>query len=52
MPSISDLNFGSINKVNSRIIDYNIKNFYKTDVISRSSVNMSNCSKEILNKVN
>ena len=50
LPSTSSLNFGSDNKISSRLIKYNIDNFYRTDVISRSSVNMSNCSKEILNK--
>ena len=46
---LSQLDFGTDKIIKSRVIDYNIKNFYKTDVISRSSVNMSNCSKEILN---
>ena len=49
LPMLSQLDFGTDKIIKSRVIDYNIKNFYKTDVISRSSVNMSNCSKEILN---
>ena len=48
---ISKLNFGSSGKIESRVIDYNIKNFYMTDVISRASITMANCSREILNKV-
>ena len=39
------------NKIKRRLFDYNIKNFYMTDVISRSSITMANCSREILNKI-
>ena len=48
---INNDDFGSNKIIESRIVDYNIKNFYMTDSISRSSITMSNCSKEILNKV-
>ena len=51
LSSISKLNFGSSAKIGNRIIEYNIKNFYMTDVISRSSITMANCSREILSKV-
>jgi len=51
LPNELDLNFSSSNKIKSRVINYNISNFYMTDSISRSSINMSNCTKEILNKV-
>ena len=51
LTSISKLNFGSSKKINSRVFEYNIKNFYMTDVISRASITMANCSREILNKV-
>ena len=51
LPNKLDLNFSSSNKIKSRVINYNISNFYMTDSISRSSINMSNCTKEILNKV-
>tara|TARA_B100000686_G_scaffold274056_1_gene291944 strand:+ start:1738 stop:3780 length:2043 start_codon:yes stop_codon:yes gene_type:complete len=50
LPNISKLDFNSDNKIESRKFDYNIENFYKTDVISRSSITMSNCSQEILRK--
>ncbi len=44
-------NFESSINIKSNLIDYNIKNFYMTDVISRSSVTMAKCTQEILNKV-
>ena len=47
LPNISKLDLISNNKIESRIIDYNIKNFYMTDSISRSSITMSKCSQEI-----
>jgi len=50
LPNISKLDFNSENKIESRKFDYNIENFYKTDVISRSSITMSKCSQEILGK--
>ena len=48
---ISNVNFESYNEIKSRIIKYNIKSFYMTDSITRSSITMSNCSREILNEV-
>ena len=46
-----DVNYGSETQIKSRLIDYNIKNFYMNDVISRNSITMANCSKEILKKI-
>jgi NADH-quinone oxidoreductase subunit G len=51
LPSSSMLDFGSSTKIENRVLEYNIKNFYMTDVISRASITMANCSREILNKV-
>tara|TARA_B100000953_G_scaffold96761_1_gene79306 strand:- start:2183 stop:2788 length:606 start_codon:yes stop_codon:yes gene_type:complete len=51
LPSSSKLDFGSATKIENRVLEYNIKNFYMTDVISRASITMANCSREILNKV-
>ena len=51
LPSSSKLDFGSSTKIEDRALEYNIKNFYMTDVISRASITMANCSREILNKV-
>ena len=51
LPSSSKLDFGSSTKIEDRVLEYNIKNFYMTDVISRASITMANCSREILNKV-
>ena len=51
LPSSSKLDFGSSTKIENRALEYNIKNFYMTDVISRASITMANCSREILNKV-
>ena len=51
LPSINEINFGSPNQIKNRIIDYNIKNFYMNDVISRHSITMANCSREILNEI-
>ena len=51
LPPSSKLNFGSSTKIEDRVLEYNIKNFYMTDVISRASITMANCSREILNKV-
>ena len=50
LPSQSKINFGEHKKVNTRILDYTISNFYMTDVISRASITMAQCTKEILNK--
>ena len=51
LPPSSKLDFGSSTKIEDRVLEYNIKNFYMTDVISRASITMANCSREILNKV-
>ena len=51
MRKISNVNFESDKKIKSRILQYNIKNFYMTDSISRSSNTMSNCLRDILNEV-
>ena len=51
LPSLLLSNFGLPLKINNREIEYNIKNFNKTDSISRSSLTMAKCSKEILDKV-
>ena len=51
LPFSSKLDFGSTAKIENRVLEYNIKNFYMTDVISRASITMANCSREILNKV-
>ena len=49
LPTQNSLNFGEQKIINKRILDLNIKNFYMTDSITRSSINMANCSKQILN---
>jgi len=51
LPSVLLSNFGLPVKIKNRELEYNIKNFYMTDSISRSSVTMAKCSKEILDKV-
>jgi len=51
LPPSSKLDFGSSTKIEDRVLEYNIKNFYMTDVISRASITMANCTREILNKV-
>ena len=51
LPNTHEMDFGSIKKIQDRKIEYNIKNFYMNDVISRASITMANCSREILNKV-
>jgi NADH-quinone oxidoreductase subunit G len=51
LPSVLLSNFGLPVKIKNRELEYNIKNFYMTDSISRSSVTMAKCSKEILEKV-
>ena len=51
LPITSKLDFGSSTKIENRVLEYNIKNFYMTDVISRASITMANCSREILNNV-
>ena len=50
LPVQNKLKFGEHKKVNTRILDYTISNFYMTDVISRASITMAQCTKEILNK--
>jgi len=51
LPRLLLSNFGLPNKIENRDLEYNIKNFYMTDSISRSSVTMAKCSKEILGKL-
>ena len=51
LPSLLQSNFGLPVEINNRGLEYNIKNFYMTDSISRSSVTMAKCSKEIQDKV-
>ena len=51
LPITNKLNFGENKKVNKRILDYTIKNFYMNDVISRASITMANCTREILNRM-
>ena len=51
LPNKSEVNFGKSHIIDNNKIEYNIKNFYMTDSISRASVNMANCTKEILNRV-
>ena len=51
LPSMLLSKFGLPVKIKNRELEYNIKNFYMTDSISRSSVTMAKCSKEILDKV-
>ena len=51
LPEHQNLNFSSSNIIKSRNIEFNIKNFYMTDSISRASETMAKCTKEILNKV-
>jgi len=50
-PSINKITFGSNYNIKEREIEYNIKNFYMTDSISRSSETMANCIKQITNKI-
>ena len=51
LPNKCEVNFGKSHIIDNSEIEYNIKNFYMTDSISRASVNMANCTKEILNRV-
>ena len=51
LPNKSEVNFGKSHIIDNKEIEYNIRNFYMTDSISRASVNMANCTKEILNRV-
>ncbi|PPR49359.1 MAG: hypothetical protein CFH15_01194, partial [Alphaproteobacteria bacterium MarineAlpha5_Bin5] len=43
--------FGSKKLISDKKINYNIKNFYMNDSISRASETMAKCTKEILEKV-
>ena len=51
LPSLLQSNFGLPVEIKNRGLEYNIKNFYMTDSISRSSVTMAKCSTEILDKI-
>ena len=51
LPNFSKINFGMSKEIKSRNMEYNIKNFYMNDVISRSSITMAQCTRDILNKV-
>ena len=51
LPNFSKINFGEFKEIKNRNIEYNIKNFYMNDVISRSSITMAQCTRDILNKV-
>ena len=51
LPNQEKINFGSSVKIKEKLIHYNITNFYMTDSISRASLTMAKCTKEILNKV-
>ena len=50
LPPNKTMNFGKEINIKKRNIEYNIQNFYMTDVISRSSITMAKCTEEILNK--
>jgi len=50
LPKNNKIDFGKFTEINKRFLEYNIKNFYMNDVISRSSVTMAKCTKEILNR--
>ncbi len=45
-----EITFAKQNKIDDIKINYNIKNFYMNDSISRSSETMALCTKDILNK--
>ena len=49
--SKKEILFAKENKIDDIKINYNIKNFYMNDSISRSSETMALCTKDILNKV-
>ena len=51
MPKQENIDFADYKKIEKSEFDYNIKNFYMTDVISRSSETMARCTNEILEKV-
>ena len=51
LPTSERLSFGELTKIKNQKIQFNITNFYMTDLISRSSETMAKCTKEILNKV-
>ena len=51
LPKQDKINFGPSVEIKEKVIDYNISNFYMTDSISRASLTMASCTKEILNKL-
>ena len=51
LPKNNNLSFGSKVIISDKKINYNIKNFYMNDSISRASETMAKCTKEILEKV-
>ena len=50
LPKKIKLDFKKKIKIHNKEVNYNIKNFYMNDSISRASTTMANCTKEILNK--
>ena len=50
LPKKNMISFGSKKLISDKKINYNIKNFYMNDSISRSSETMARCTKDILNK--
>ena len=51
LPKFKSLAFKPSKEIESKLIEFNISNFYMTDSISRASETMSKCTKEILNTV-
>ena len=51
LPKKNMISFGSKKLISDKKINYNIKNFYMNDSISRASETMAKCTKEILEKV-
>ena len=51
LPHFKSINFKASKEIVSKNVEFNINNFYMTDSISRASVTMAKCTKEILNKV-
>ena len=51
LPQNQTSDIKSSKTIMNKNIEYNIKNFYMTDSISRASETMAKCTKEILNKV-
>ena len=50
LPHSKSFNFKSSKEIRNKKIEFNIDNFYMTDSISRSSITMAKCTKEISNK--